>query len=349
MNIKVWTATLKLTHEWTIATGVKTGGKSAYEVFLVELTDNGTSGIGESSPPSRYCESGESVRAFLNQIDANKLSFDDIPTSMAYLESLNPHKDNSAKCAINIALVDGAAKKAGKAIYDYFGIGFTEKKHTTSFSIGIDTPEKIRMKVLEAAAYPFLKLKVGGPDDLQNMKALREAAPNKKVRVDGNEGWKTKEEALKNIEWFAQDKNVEYVEQPMPSTTPVKDLVWLKERSPLPLYGDESFHNSKDVAHCVECFHGVNMKLCKTGGLTEGFAALQAARKAGLKTMIGCMIESSVLITAAAHLAELADHLDIDGNILINNDPFMGATAENGLVSFAKAPTATGLRVTTRK
>ena len=103
------------------------------------------------------------------------------------------------------------------------------------------------------------------------------------VRVDGNEGWKTKEEALANIEWFAQDKHVEYVEQPMPSGTPVADLVWLKERSPLPLFADESFHTSKDVAHCLECFHGVNMKLCKTGGLSEGFAALQAARKAGLK------------------------------------------------------------------
>ncbi|MBA4148827.1 MAG: dipeptide epimerase [Verrucomicrobia bacterium] len=348
MNIKVWTTTLNLTHEWTIASGLKTGGKSAYEVFLVELTDkDGNTGLGESSPPTRYCESQETVRAFLQKVNASKLSFDDIPGSMAYLETLSS-KDYSAKCAINIALVDGVAKKAGKAVYDYFGIGFTENKHVTSFSIGIDSPEMIYKKTLEADIYPSLKLKVGSPDDRQNMKALRDAAPTKTVRVDGNEGWKTKEEALANIEWFAQDKHVEYVEQPMPSGTPVQDLVWLKERSPLPLFADESFHNSKDVAHCLECFHGVNMKLCKTGGLTEGFAALQAARKVGLKTMIGCMIETSVLITAAAHLAELADYLDIDGNILINNDPYSGATAERGVVSFANAPTATGLRVTLR-
>ncbi|MFN7138750.1 MAG: dipeptide epimerase [Limisphaerales bacterium] len=348
MKIKVWTSTLKLTHEWTIASGVKTGGKSAYEVFFVELTDkDGVVGIGESSPPSRYCESPETVSAFLKKVDASYLSFDDIPASMAYLETLSS-KDYSAKCAINVALVDGAAKKAGKAIYDYFGIGFTENKHITSFSIGIDSPEMIRKKVLEADIYPVLKLKVGSPDDRQNMKALRDAAPTKTVRVDGNEGWKTKEEALENIQWFAQDKHVEYVEQPMPSTTPVKDLVWLKERSPLPLFADESFHNSKDVAHCLECFHGVNMKLCKTGGLSEGFAALQAARKVGLKTMIGCMIESSVLISAAGHLAELADHLDIDGNLLINNDPYRGATAERGVISFAKAPASTGLRVAAR-
>jgi len=168
------------------------------------------------------------------------------------------------------------------------------------------------------------------------------------VRIDGNEGWKTKEEALRNIEWFAQDKNVEYVEQPMPDTTPVKDMAWLKSRSPLPIYGDESYHTAKDIDMCAECFHGVNVKLVKTGGISGGYEALQAARKAGLKTMIGCMIESSILITAAAHLAELADHLDIDGNILIGNDPYLGATAERGMISFAKTPEKLGLRVCPR-
>ena len=349
MKMKVWKETLKLAHEWTIATGVKTGGKSAYEVFFVSLTSNdGLTGIGESSPPSRYCESPQTVEAFLSKVDAKHLSFDDIPGSMAYLDTLSP-KDASAKNAINIALVDGAAKKAGKAIYDYLGIGFTEGKHLTSFSIGIDTPEKIRQKVLEAEPYPLLKLKVGGPDDRQNMKALRDAAPTKTVRVDGNEGWKTKEEALKNIEWFAEDKHVEYVEQPMPASTPAKDLQWLKERSPLPLYGDESYHTAKDVQNVLGCFHGVNVKLCKTAGITGGFEALKAARNAGLKTMIGCMIESSVLITAAAHLAELADHLDIDGNLLITNDPFRGAAGQKGMISFATAPEKTGLRVAPQK
>jgi L-alanine-DL-glutamate epimerase-like enolase superfamily enzyme len=348
MKIRIWTAELKLTHAWTIASGVTTGGKTAYEVFFTELTDkDGVVGIGETSPPTRYKESSATVREFLKLVDASNLSFDDIPGSMAYLESLAPG-NYSAKNSINIALVDGAAKKAGKVVYDYFGIGFTEGKHVSSFSIGIDSPEMIRKKVLEAESYPILKLKVGGPDDRQNMSALRAAAPTKTVRVDGNEGWITKEEALENIEWFAQDKHVEYVEQPMPSGTPVKDLVWLKERSPLPLFADESFHFAKDVPHCAECFHGVNMKLCKTGGLTGGFEALQAARKAGLKTMIGCMIESSVLITAAAHLAELANHLDIDGNILINNDPYRGATAKNGVISFATAPGKAGLRVAVR-
>jgi L-alanine-DL-glutamate epimerase-like enolase superfamily enzyme len=131
----------------------------------------------------------------------------------------------------------------------------------------------------------------------------------------------------------------------MPRTTSVADLVWLKARSPLPLYADESCHTVKDIPHCSECYHGVNVKLVKTGGISMAFDTLQAARKAGLKTMIGCMIETSVLITAAAHLAELADYLDIDGNLLTTNDPFLGVTAEKGILSFASAKEKTGLRV----
>lgn len=348
MKIKIWKDTLKLAHEWTIASGVKTGGKHAYEVFFVELTSNdGLTGIGEASPPTRYGESAETVDAFLRKVNPKNLSFDDVPGSMAYLDTIAA-ENGSAKNAINIALLDGVARRAGKPIYDYLGLGFTEKKHITSFSIGIDTPEMIRKKVMEAECYPILKLKVGSPDDRKNMGALRDVAPKKTVRVDGNEGWKTKEEALTNIEWFAKDGHVEFVEQPMPATTPAKDLVWLKERSPLPLFADENYLTAKNIDFCAECYHGVNVKLVKTGGISGAYEALKVARAKGLKTMIGCMIESSVLITAAAHLAEWANHLDIDGNLLITNDPFAGATAEKGIISFAKAPEKTGLRVAKR-
>jgi L-alanine-DL-glutamate epimerase-like enolase superfamily enzyme len=249
---------------------------------------------------------------------------------------------------LNIALLDGAARRVGKPIYDYFNLGFHDQHHVTSFSIGIDKPEVIRQKVLAAENYPVLKLKVGGPDDVANMKALREAAPKKWVRVDANEGWKTKEQALEMAEWLAKDGYIQFIEQPMPATTDPKDLAWLKSRSPLPLVADEAYHTAKDVAHCVECYHGVNVKLCKTGGISNAYEALKAARKAGLKTMIGCMIETSIHISAAAHLAELCDYLDVDGNLLITNDPYLGVTAEKGLLSFAKAPEKTGLRVCAR-
>jgi L-alanine-DL-glutamate epimerase-like enolase superfamily enzyme len=278
-------------------------------------------------------------------VDARKLSFDDVPGSMRYLDTLSPG-DFAPKCALNIALMDGAARKAGKAIYDFLGLGFKENKHLTSFSIGIDKPDVIRKKVLEAEPYPVLKLKVGSPDDAQNLKALRESAPKKTVRVDANEAWKTKEEALRQLEILAKDPHIEFVEQPMPASNSLSDFAWLKARSPLPIMGDESYLSAADASRCAEGFHSVNVKLVKTGGISGAYDALQAARKLGLKTMIGCMIESSILISAAAHLAELTDFLDIDGSLLIKNDPFLGATAEAGLISFAKAKEAIGLRVT---
>lgn len=339
---------LKLSHTWTIASGAKTGGGSdSVQTMLVRLEDGGVVGLGEGPCSNRYSETISSMQAFLKLVNPAKLSFDDIPGSMAYLEKLAP-KNYSPKCAVNVALVDGAARKAGKPVYDFLGLGFTERRHVTSFSIGIDRAEMIRKKTLEAAPYPVLKLKIGAAGDRENLAALREAAPDKTVRVDANEGWATKEEALRNIEWLAKDPHIEFVEQPMPATTPQADLAWLKARSPLPLFGDESYHHASDVGHCVDCYHGVNVKLLKTGGISAAFEALKVARKAGLKTMVGCMIETNVLISAAAHLAALTDHLDIDGNILASNDPYLGSTAERGIISFAHAPEPHGLRVKPR-
>jgi L-alanine-DL-glutamate epimerase-like enolase superfamily enzyme len=340
---------LELAHRWAIASRLGPGGGGGtdfYKVVFVELLDeNGVKGLGESAPSSRYVENTDSVVAFLERVDARKLSFEDVPGSMHYLDTLS-ERDFAPKCAVNIALLDGAARKAGKPIYDWLGLGFEESKHVTSFSIGIDKPDVILKKVLEAEPFPVLKLKVGSPDDRENLKALREAAPKKTVRVDANEAWKTKEEALRQLEALAEDPHIEFVEQPMPASNPIADFAWLKQRSPLPIMGDESYLSGSDAEKCAEGFHSVNVKLVKTGGISGAFDALQAARKAGLKTMIGCMIESSILISAAAHLAELTDYLDIDGSLLTRNDPYIGATAERGLISFAKARDPLGLRVT---
>jgi L-alanine-DL-glutamate epimerase-like enolase superfamily enzyme len=336
---------LNLSHTWTISSGAKSGGGAkSVGTVLVRLSDGGISGLGEAPSSTRYSESPETVQAFLRKVDSNRLSFDDVPASMDYLEKLSSG-NYSAKCAINVALMDGAARKAGKAIYGLLGLGFTEKKHITSFSIGIDTPEIIAKKVEEAADYPILKLKIGAQGERENLAALRQVAPKRTVRVDANEGWTTKEEALRNLEWLAKDSHIEFVEQPMPARTPIEDLKWLKERSPIQLVGDESYHHAKDVERCAECYHGVNVKLLKTGGISAAFDALKAARKAGLKTMIGCMIETSVLISAAAHLAELTNYLDIDGSLLTSNDPYSGVSAAKGAVSFASTPEKIGLRV----
>ncbi len=345
MKLSFQPGELRLAHTWAIA---RTSGTNLAQVIVVERVGaDGTVGLGEAAPTARYKESAKTVEAFLKQVDPRGLSFSDVEGSMQYLDTLSRH-DMSAKCALNIALLDGAAKKAKQPVYDLLGLGFRENQHLTSFTIGIDKPEVIREKVLKAEPYPVLKMKVGVPDDEANLRALREAAPAKTIRVDANEGWKTKEQALERIEWLARDGNVQYVEQPLPATASTRDWVWLKQRSPLPIFGDESYHLAKDIEQAAECFHGVNVKLVKTGGISAGYAALKAARKAGLKTMIGCMIETSILISAAAHLAELCDYLDVDGNILITNDPYLGVSTERGTLSFAAAPEKLGLRVTPR-
>jgi L-alanine-DL-glutamate epimerase-like enolase superfamily enzyme len=345
MTLRLHPFDLQLANPWKIASS---SGSSLHTVVLFELTDtDGVTGIGEAAPSSTYRETAAGVMQYCRQLDAQRLSFADVPGTMAWLDSL-PDIPAAARCGLNLALLDGAAKRAGQPIYDYLQLGFREQQHVTSYSIGIDTPEIVGQKVAAAAEYPVLKLKVGDPRDRENFAALRAVAPHKPVRVDANEGWKTKEHALAMLELLAQDGHIQFVEQPMPRGTSPQDLVWLKERSPLPLYADESCHTVRDIPHCAECYHGVNVKLVKTGGISMAYDTLRAARQAGLKTMIGCMIETSVLITAAAHLAELADHLDIDGNLLTTNDPFLGATAERGLISFAHAPVKTGLRVATR-
>ena len=349
MQLKFWHYDLKFVNTWRIASGLGGDGGSTYAVVFAELSDDkGLKGIGESAPSSRYAESATTVDAFLKKVEARALSFDDVAGSMARLEKVAPG-NYAAKAALNLALLDGAAKQRKVPIYDFLKLGFTEKKHVTSFSIGIDKPDVIRRKVLDAAPYPVLKLKVGSPDDELNLAALRSVASDKRVRVDANEAWKTRDEALKKIEALAKDKNIEFIEQPMPASSHRADMAWLKERSPLPIFGDESCHHVSDVEHCGECFHGVNVKLVKSGGISGAYDVLTAARKAGLKTMIGCMIESSVLISAAAQLAELADHRDIDGNLLISNDPYVGPTSDKGIISFASAKEPHGLRVASRR
>ena len=346
MKINARALELRLTNPWKIASATGAGSQGT---IITELTDrDGIVALGEAAPSVLYGESVDSVLKALSQVDAAQLSFTDVAGSMAYLAQL-PGLPMAAQCAINVALIDGAAKRKGRALYDYFDLGFREQRHVTSFSIGIDAPDRIRDKVLAAETFPVLKLKVGDPRDRENFAALRSAAPAKPVRVDANEAWKTREEALRMLDWLAAtDRRIQFVEQPLPRTASDNDLKWLKARSPLPLFADESCHTVRDIPRCAECFHGVNVKLVKTGGLTMAFETLQAARRAGLRTMIGCMIETSILISAAAHLAELADYLDLDGNLLITNDPYAGVTAPNGILSFAGAKQPFGLRVSRR-
>lgn len=353
MKLRHWRFDLALKHSWAIATDVSNGavaGRSTYPVVFVELTDTqGRTGIGEGSPSSQYHESHATMAAFLGRVDPARLSFDDLAGSMAYLDALSTGSF-PAKCAVDLALIDGAAKAAGKPAHEFLGLGFTVGRHVTSFTIGIDTPVMMAAKTADAVAtgMPILKLKLGGPRDRENFAAVRRAAPKTPIRVDANAAWKSPEEALRHIEWVAADGNVQFVEQPMPPSMAEADWAWLKARSPLPLIGDESYQSAADAEACAQRFHGVNVKLVKTGGLSAGKAALEAARARGLKTMLGCMIESSVLISAGAHLAELTDYLDLDGNLLITNDPFSGVRTVGGMMEFRGPGASTGLRCVAR-
>lgn len=345
VDLSIQPYSLRLTHRWTIAsrTGPGAGeGTDTFPVVLVRLRDaEGVEGLGETAPSNRYRETAESALALLGRVDPQRLSFADLTGSLAYLESLATDEP-AARCALDIALHDGAARRAGQPLHEFLGLGFTPGRHVTSFSIGLDAPEVIHRKVLEAEGYPILKLKLGSPADHENLAALRAAAPTKLVRVDANEAWKTREEALRELEWLAADGRIEFVEQAMPAGVARTDWEWLKARSPLPLMADESYRFASDLPAVLGCFDAVNVKLVKTGGVAPAVAALRAARAAGLKTMLGCMIETSVLIAAAAHLANLTDYLDLDGNLLVSNDPYDGLSGTAGRVGLARGAGGAG-------
>ena len=336
---------LRMADRWTLA---RTTGANTAIVVIVQLIDRDQiCGLGEAAPVARYHESAKSVEDFLRRIDPAKLSFSDVTGAMQYVNALSSG-DMSAKCAVSAALFDGAGKRARKPVHDLLGLEFHEGRHLTSFTIGIDSPATIHRKVEAAASFRIIKMKVGGADDERCLKTLREVAPTKQLRLDANEGWKSKELSLERIEFFARDGRIDFVEQPMPASTRIEDWIWLKKRSPLPLFADESYHVANDLDKIMEGFDGVNVKLVKAGGIEAAATALRAARNAGLKTMLGCMIETSILISAGAHLAELCDYLDLDGNLLVTNDPYEGVTASNGMLSFAGAREVSGLRVAPR-
>jgi L-alanine-DL-glutamate epimerase-like enolase superfamily enzyme len=207
-----------------------------------------------------------------------------------------------------------------------------------SYTIGIGSVEQVREQTRRAAGFDLLKVKLGGPNDREAIRAVRELAPAKRIRVDANEGWPDGETALRMIEWLAGEAAIELVEQPLPAGLPADEHRWLFERSPLPLFADESCHRATDVPRLAANFHGVNVKLMKTGGPVEALRTLRAARERGLKTMLGCMIESSLGIAAAFQLSSLADHLDLDSHWLLSGDPFAGLASGPGMLSFAAAP-----------
>jgi L-alanine-DL-glutamate epimerase-like enolase superfamily enzyme len=204
----------------------------------------------------------------------------------------------------------------------------------TSFTIGMDTPEIVEQKVREAADFAVFKVKMGSKDDARVLETVR-SLTKRPVRVDANEGWILRD-ALDRLDWL-QKMGVELVEQPLPSHQH-KEMCELKKRSPLPLFADESVARADDIPRLAEAFDGINIKLMKCGGVGEALRMIHVARAHGMKIMLGCMVESSLAITAAAHIAPLVDHVDLDGNLLITNDPFVGAEIRDGKLALPSEP-----------
>ena len=335
---------LMLKHTWTISRA----SVDDHENIFVDLEHEGITGLGEASFSRRYGETPESLQEFVEAAKpllakANPLHFVEIAEAVHQLHA----GQSAAKAAIDMALMDWIGKKLGVPLFKLWGLNPT-RTPISSFTIGIDTPEMMQRKIREAEEFPILKIKVGTKQDEEIMRAVREVT-DKPLRVDANEGWKAKEEALEKIGWLAQF-DIEFVEQPLPANQ-LDDVRWLRQQLQqrniaIPLFADEDSKTSRDLPALAGVYDGINIKLMKSGGLQEALRMIHLARALDLKIMLGCMIESSVGITAAAHLAPLVDHADLDGHLLISNDPFAGVQMQNGKMTLPEAP---GLGVVTRK
>jgi L-Ala-D/L-Glu epimerase len=329
---------LNLRHTWTTTMASDT----FRDVIMVRYTRDGVTGYGEGAPIIRYKE---------NAVNAQKA----IDSVRDLLESSNPwqfdklmiefnHRvpgEHAAKAAVDIALMDWIGKKLNVPLYRYLGLDPKDTPVTT-FTIGMDKPDVVKQKTLEAAPYPILKVKVGPnvPDE-QMIDTIR-SITDKPLRVDANEGWTNKEDVVRKIEWL-EKKNVEFMEQPLPASVPLEDIRWIRERVSMPLIADESCTDAKAIPALLEVYDGVNVKLDKAGGIMESYRWIKMARAYGKKVMLGCMISSSCTCTAAAHLSPLIDYADLDGPLLISNDPFRGVQYDKAKLILPDKP---GLGIT---
>ena len=321
---------LQLKNVWTISRN----SSLFKDNVIVELQKDGISAYGEAAPNVRYGENADKTIAEIKKVSP---LFD---KDLFKVISLKVEVDNSiknqscAKAALDMAVMDWIGKALHIPLYRYFGLDIS-KSPPTSYSIGIDTPDIIREKVRQAEAFPVLKVKLGGNNDKEIIKTIR-GITDKPLRVDANEGWNDKETAAKRIESLMK-KNIELIEQPLPAGMN-EETAWLKERFDTPLIADESIKTARDIPALRQAFDGINIKLMKSGGILEALRMIHLAQIFDLDVMLGCMIETSVAISAAAQLAPYARWIDLDGNLLIANDPFSGVKVEQGRLIYSQKP-----------
>jgi L-alanine-DL-glutamate epimerase-like enolase superfamily enzyme len=320
---------LKLTTPFRISRGVQAISPNV----IVQVNANGHTGYGEAAPDEFYGESVETVLScitmFAGNLGDDPFVIEDILQRLNKIIRLNP----SAKAAVDMALYDLVGKILNVPLYKLLGLN-AKQTPSTSFTIGIDTPTEMAKKALLAKDYPILKIKVGTRHDLEIITAIREVS-SAVIRVDANTGW-TPKEAIRMINALAP-YNIEFVEQPVPA----HDLAGLKlvrDNVPVPVIADESCVTVEDIPRVAGCVDGINIKLMKCGGVSQALKMIHVARAHNLRIMLGCMIESSLAITAAAHLTPLVDYADLDGNLLIDNDPYEGVKVVNGKLELPDAP-----------
>jgi len=322
--------TLELKHVFTVAVSSRT----TTPVMLTEIEYDGIKGFGEASMPPYLGESQETATKFLSKVNFEQ--FDDpfeIEKILNYVDSID-EKNTAAKASVDIALHDLVGKLLGKPWYKIWGFDKSKTPYTT-FTIGIDKPDVVRQKVKEAEEFKILKVKLGKENDREMIETIR-SVTDKPLTADANQGWKDKYYALEMIQWL-HSQNVLYIEQPMPKEM-IEENAWITENSPIPVLGDESIQRIPDLIKMKDVYSGVVIKLMKCTGMREAYKMITLARSLGMKVMLGCMTETSCAISAAAQLSPEVDWADLDGNLLIKNDPFDGVKVIDGKITLNDYP-----------
>ncbi|MCO5291583.1 MAG: dipeptide epimerase [Chitinophagaceae bacterium] len=316
---------LQMKHVFTISNS----SRKTTPVVLTSLTYDGVTGYGEASLPPYLGESQASVMEFLKKIDLSGFSNPfHIEEILQYVDKI-AENNTAAKAAVDIALHDLLGKIMKQPWHKMWGLN-TNKIPDTTYTIGIDTDDMIRTKVKEVEGqFNILKVKLGTADDKRIIRAVR-SATQLPIAIDANQGWKDKHEALDLIHWL-KEQGVVMIEQPMGKYN-LEDNAWITERSPLPVFGDESVQRLRDVQKVKGVFTGINIKLMKCTGLHEAWKMRNLAESLGLKVMLGCMTETSCAISAASQLVAGMDFADLDGALLIQNDAFDGARLDKGKI-----------------
>ena len=329
---------MRLTHEpMELATAfefrIAHGTRQGHHNTFVVIEHDGVQGWGEASPSHYYGETRALVEAALDAWSAHlgddPFAFDAIDARLDRVLQ----GQGAARAAIDSALHDWVGKRLGVPVWKLLGLDPTAAP-VSCVTLGMASPEEMEHKLETVRDFHALKVKLGAPGDLENLERIR-ARYHGRIRVDANAAWNAAEavRALRRIEAF----DVELVEQPV-ARGDLDGLRWVRERSGIPVFADESVHRAEDVAQLVGRVDGVNLKLMKSGGLREMLRTIHAARAHGMRVMLGSMVESSLALSAAAQLAPLADFLDLDGHWLLARDPFRGAPGEQGRITLSNRP-----------